>query len=48
MELGNDGMRHAIQNDWEGVTDLLLVQVIWSVNINSVILCVSLQALRPR
>ena len=20
MELGNDGMRHAIQNDWEGVT----------------------------
>ena len=20
MELGNDGMRHAIQNNWEGVT----------------------------
>ena len=28
MELGNDVMRHAIQNDWEGVTTFMNLKIV--------------------
>ena len=31
MELGNDGMRHAIQSDWEGVTGYIRLLTLYRI-----------------